>query len=232
MTNENFDKILKFILEREGGYVNDPNDLGGETNKGITYQTYNEYRKRKGLKTQSVKYITDNEVRDIYYNNYYKASGADKISNPKLSAYVFDTAVNMGVSRAKSLLTQSLGDPDRFEQLRRAKYDEFVQARPNQKRYLEGWNNRVTDLKNFANKNFSSNESMSVKSNHQKIVSNVDKKLNKNENSSKAFTTELRNRYNKIKQETYKKIFKTINSSDKNGKGHWVTINGKHIFIE
>ena len=33
MTNDNFEKMLKFVLEKEGGYVNDPNDLGGETNK-------------------------------------------------------------------------------------------------------------------------------------------------------------------------------------------------------
>ena len=41
MSKEHFEKTLKFILQREGGYVNDPNDLGGETNKGITYRTYN-----------------------------------------------------------------------------------------------------------------------------------------------------------------------------------------------
>ncbi len=95
MYDSNFEKMLKFVLQREGGYVNDPNDLGGETNKGITHTTYNSYRRSKGLPIQSVKYITDSEVRDIYYNNYYKASGADKISNPTLAAYVFDTAVNM-----------------------------------------------------------------------------------------------------------------------------------------
>lgn len=73
MSNDNFKKTLKFVLQREGGYVNDPTDLGGETNKGITYRTYNAYRKSKGLKPQSVKDISDSEVEDIYYNNYYKA---------------------------------------------------------------------------------------------------------------------------------------------------------------
>lgn len=41
--SENFDKMLKFVLLREGGYSNNPNDKGGETNKGITYQIYNSY---------------------------------------------------------------------------------------------------------------------------------------------------------------------------------------------
>lgn len=154
MSNENFEKMLKFVLQSEGGYVNDPNDLGGETNKGITHNTYNSYRRSKGLPTRSVKYITDDEVRDIYYNNYFKASGADKIENPQLAFYVFDTAVNMGVSRAKSFLDQSNGNPETFEQLRRAKYDEFAKLNPSQQRYLQGWNNRVTAVKNFAESNF------------------------------------------------------------------------------
>ena len=51
----------------------------GETNKGITHNTYNSYRRSKGLPIRSVKYITNDEVRDIYYNNYFKASGADRI---------------------------------------------------------------------------------------------------------------------------------------------------------
>ena len=137
MIDENFEKMLKFILEREGGYVNDPSDLGGETNKGITAATYNSYRMSKGLKKQSVKYISDKEIKDIYYNRYYKASGADKINNPILASYVFDTAVNMGVSRAVSFLKQSNGDVDKFEQLRRAEYSAIAKRRPKNKKYLK-----------------------------------------------------------------------------------------------
>ena len=32
--DELFEKMLQFVLEREGGYSNNPADLGGETNKG------------------------------------------------------------------------------------------------------------------------------------------------------------------------------------------------------
>ena len=99
-----FETMLNFILVREGGYVNHPKDKGGETNRGITHTTYDSYRRSKRLPLRSVKYITDDEVVDIYYNNYYKASGADKIKNPRLAMAVFDASVNMGVSVARELL--------------------------------------------------------------------------------------------------------------------------------
>ncbi len=154
MSDENFEKMLSFILKAEGGYVNDRNDLGGETNKGITCAVYNKYRAGKGLKKQSVKYISDKEVREIYYNGYYKASGADRIKDLVLAMYVFDTAVNMGVSRAISFLRESEGDAEKFEEIRRKKYEAIVLAHPNQKRYLRGWNNRVSNLRNYAKGTF------------------------------------------------------------------------------
>lgn len=156
--SENFDKMLKFVLLREGGYSNNPNDKGGETNKGITYQTYNSYRKSRGLSPRSVKYITDEEVRDIYYNNYYKASGADKIQNPKLAAYVFDTSVNMGVSRAKEFLAKSGNDLNTYEQLRRNKYNQFVEYDSSQRCFLQGWNNRINSLREFVDNEFPEEE--------------------------------------------------------------------------
>ena len=61
-----FERMLKFVLAREGCYLNNPNDKGGETNKEITHTTYDSYRRSKGLKPQSVKDITNEEVRDVY----------------------------------------------------------------------------------------------------------------------------------------------------------------------
>jgi hypothetical protein len=145
-----YPKMLKFILAREGGYSNRATDKGGETNKGITHSTYDSYRRSKGLPKRSVKYITNEEVEDIYYNNYYKASGADKIENPRLALYVFDTAINMGVSVAKELERKSDGNLEKFEKLRRERYESYAKSDKTQMEYLKGWQNRVTHAKDFA----------------------------------------------------------------------------------
>ncbi len=145
-----YPNMLKFVLAREGGYVNNKNDLGGPTNKGITQTTYNSYRRSKGLSTVDVKNITQQEVEDIYYNNYYKASGADQIDNPRLALYVFDTAVLHGVYGAKQILNKSGGNLEKFEQLRREHYYKQVEKKPNQKEFLQGWLNRVDNLKDYA----------------------------------------------------------------------------------
>lgn len=38
------EKLTPFILKWEGGFVNDPDDLGGATNMGVTFGTYQTYR--------------------------------------------------------------------------------------------------------------------------------------------------------------------------------------------
>ena len=38
-----FKKYAPKLLQLEGGYTNHPEDLGGATNKGVTYKTYKEY---------------------------------------------------------------------------------------------------------------------------------------------------------------------------------------------
>ena len=95
MTNEIFKKALKFVLNCEGGYVNNPNDKGGATNKGITQNTYNAYLKSKGKPAKDVRNITDIEVEDIYYSRYWISTGCDKMS-AKFAVICSDTAVNMG----------------------------------------------------------------------------------------------------------------------------------------
>lgn len=145
-----FDKALSFVLRWEGGYVNNPNDKGAATNKGITQATYNSWLRSKGQNNKDVRQITDSEVRAIYYNNYWLAAGCNKMSE-KFAILCFDTAVNMGVSRCKEFLDYSkYTNPDKFIIARIRKYNEFAKY-GNQKIFLQGWLNRVLDLETFIN---------------------------------------------------------------------------------
>ena len=43
-----FDHCIELVLGHEGGYVDDPNDAGGETNWGISKRAYDRFRCRVG----------------------------------------------------------------------------------------------------------------------------------------------------------------------------------------
>lgn len=107
MCNIIFENALKLTLQFEGGYVNNPNDPGGETSKGIIKSVYDSFRKSKKLPLQSVKLITDDEIKEIYYNNYWLKASCDKIPN-KIAVIHFDTAVNCGVGQANKFLQRCL----------------------------------------------------------------------------------------------------------------------------
>ncbi len=176
MSKENFEKALQFLFPSEGGYVNDKDDKGGPTNMGVTQSTYNSYRRNKGLSTKSVKEITREEAINLYYENYWKMSGADNISDPNMAVALFDTAVLHGPSMAKKYYEQSNGDLNKFLDIRQKIYDEIVAKDSSQKKFYQGWNNRVNNLrKNINNNKFSSQISNpDVNDNDKNILQNKD----------------------------------------------------------
>lgn len=146
--NDLYEKCLKQVLKWEGGYVKDPDDKGGATNKGITQSTYNRWLLAQGKARKDVKFISEKEVKEIYYRNYWLASGCEKMT-PKFAALCFDTAVNMGGGRVKEFLqVAQYKYPEKFIAARRAKYYEFSKY-GNQKKFLNGWLNRLNDLEKF-----------------------------------------------------------------------------------
>lgn len=163
-----FDDCLHFICDREGGYVNDPLDRGGATNCGITQRTYTDWLTHNHLPLKSVQDITDEEVHDIYKDNYWVRDlpvGLDLL--------VFDSAVQHGKGRAVKWLQELvgvatdgvIGDDTRYHVnqyiLREGKttlinmymdrrqrfYDAIILADPTQGRFKHGWQNRMDLLK-------------------------------------------------------------------------------------
>ena len=94
-TSQAFGASLPFILRWEGGFVDDPDDRGGRTNKGVTQNVYHAWRADQGLAQQDVQQINDQEVGAIYFQGYWLPAKCDVLRS-KLDLAAFDTAVNMG----------------------------------------------------------------------------------------------------------------------------------------
>jgi len=111
MTATSFERALKFVLQWEGGYSNHAADRGGETNRGITHATYDNYRLQKGLSTRSVRLLEQNELEDIYRSLYWSPAGCDLLPS-NLALVHFDWAVNAGVGRAVRMLQKVVNVAD------------------------------------------------------------------------------------------------------------------------
>ena len=98
--NDRFNKMLKVILQNEGGYVNDPSDSGGETKYGIS---------KRAFPYLDIKNLTIEQAGEIYYKNCYLTCRADTIVNDELAMQVFDHSVNAGASKAIKLLQKCAG---------------------------------------------------------------------------------------------------------------------------
>lgn len=145
-----FDSCIGFVLAAEGGYVNDKYDSGGETKYGISKKSYSDV---------DIRNLTLDEAKAIYKKDYWDACGCDSLKEP-LDIVVFDTAVNMGVGRAKEFLTKIRENPAngpivepglamKYLELRDNKYNAIVAKNPSQKRFLKGWYNRMNLLREF-----------------------------------------------------------------------------------
>lgn len=97
--------IIAGIIEREGGYVNDKNDLGGATCWGITEKVA-----RANGYTGPMQTMPRSVAEKIYLDRYYVEPGFASIEalSPAIAEELTDTGVNMGVSVASTFLQRSL----------------------------------------------------------------------------------------------------------------------------
>ena len=103
----NFDAALAAVLTHEGGYVNDPQDPGGATNRGVTQRVYDIWRADHQLPIRSVRHITPAEVFAVYKRGYWDRIRADELPSG-LDYCLFDLAVNSGPDRAIRFLQEAL----------------------------------------------------------------------------------------------------------------------------
>ena len=95
-------KLAPFILKWEGGFVNDPDDLGGATNMGVTMATYKVYCKRKGRPEPAIddlKHLSNDEWIDILKSLYWDKWKADQIKSQSVANILVDWLRETTVSR-------------------------------------------------------------------------------------------------------------------------------------
>jgi len=101
-----FDAFFPTLLKHEGGFVNDPADPGGATNKGITLATFQSSAKQYlGIDPTlgNLKTLTDAQAGEIYKPLYWDKVRGDDIELQELADIVFDFQVNAGGSASKLL---------------------------------------------------------------------------------------------------------------------------------
>lgn len=146
--------------------------------KGITQRVYDEWCDLTKRPRADVKDIPDEQVAAIYHRRYWLQAKCDRLP-PLLDLVVFDAAVNHGPARSIKLLQDALGitsDGAFGEQTLNAIQEEILAGRVDdvvahclahriafyqaivdrdgtQKRFLNGWFNRISELERVCDQN-------------------------------------------------------------------------------
>lgn len=94
-----FDKAFDRIIGHEGGYVNHPNDPGGETKYGISKLAY---------PNEDIKNLTIDRAKELYKRDYWDRARADEYDFA-IGFRLFDIAVNSGIGNAIRMLQKAAG---------------------------------------------------------------------------------------------------------------------------
>lgn len=101
----NVQDTITELLKREGGYANDPNDKGGETNFGITVAVARAFGYAGPMAS-----MTQQVARDIYTQRYWHQPRFDDVDmvSELVAEELLDTGVNMGTATAGKFLQRAL----------------------------------------------------------------------------------------------------------------------------
>jgi lysozyme family protein len=104
--SERFVRIYEIVMRYEGGYVNHPNDPGGETYKGISRRAHPNWEGWRLIDQKGP--VPEDLVRSFYYEQFWKPLRCDEMPAP-IGEYLFDFAVNAGIRQAVKNIQMAAG---------------------------------------------------------------------------------------------------------------------------
>lgn len=166
---DTFTRAFSYVYGNEQGFANDPYDRGGPTNFGVTLKTLGEWR-GKPVTAEDVKRLEITEAMNILKKRYWDVLRCDEIRDDAISMVLFDAGVLFGRNGAarslqKSLVAlgadikvdgvigpktvaaiNSLAGPklvDIFSAELKNRVRSIVLARPENQKFVKGWNYRI-----------------------------------------------------------------------------------------
>jgi len=137
------EELIEKTLEFEGGYVNNPNDPGGETKYGISKRQY---------PSVDIKSLTVADAIEIYKRDYFLRLNLDDVVNPEVAWKLFDIAVNQGVGTSTRFAQQILHQKEdgilgkdtvvainSYAEKQILRYADIVIKNPSKAEFLKGW---------------------------------------------------------------------------------------------
>lgn len=109
MAQVNFPACLAFTLAAEGGWSDDPRDNGGQTMKGVTLRTFQQFF--PGGTADQLRHITDDQLSTVYHTGYWAPVHGDDLPSG-VDLVTWDFGVNAGPARAVKMLQRTVGVVD------------------------------------------------------------------------------------------------------------------------
>jgi peptidoglycan hydrolase-like protein with peptidoglycan-binding domain len=152
----NFDRVMEYVFQDEGGWTQNPDEPGGASNMGVSRESYSHYKGRN-VSIDELKQITKAEAKQFYYDQYWKKIGADKL-NTGLGYAAFDFGVNSGTSLVDQIgvddyLSKAIREGDSAQEEIEILLDDrlkYMQRSPKWPKYKSGWSARVSRVRTRA----------------------------------------------------------------------------------
>lgn len=167
---ERIDFFCNWLLTWEGGYVNNPYDNGGATNKGVTFKTWQKvgYDKNKDgvIDLKDLKLVSNEDVRDRVLKPYYwDKFKCDQIEDDAIAFLCCQMAWGSGPATAIKKVQKCLGLVadgivgkktlgalkgisafNKLKKMREEWFNSIVKNNPSQKIFLKGWMRRLDSI--------------------------------------------------------------------------------------